>query len=210
MDRQYIINYLKYAQHLGVNLEKIKVSLPSRTSEQIAHVDELLSNLDTSKPLVVIAPATTWANKHWQKENWKVVVENIKEKCNIVFTGGPNDNELIEFINEGRYTNLAGKTDIMELMEVFSRANLVISPDSGSAHLAWATGKPAIITIFTCTPKEVLAPFGNKDKYVALGGEGLHCQPCFKRKCHLRKTINACTKFPNPKEVLEEIERLIF
>jgi ADP-heptose:LPS heptosyltransferase len=205
-----ILNYLKYAQYLGINPEKIKVSLPSRTPEQIAHVDELLSNLDKSKPLVIIAPATTWANKHWQKENWKMVVENIKEKCNIVFTGGPNDNELIEFIGEGKYTNLAGKTDIMELMEIFSRANLVISPDSGSAHLAWATGKPSVITIFTCTPKEVLAPFGNKDKYVALGGEGLHCQPCFKRKCHLRKSINACTNFPNPKEVLEVIERLIF
>jgi heptosyltransferase-1 len=205
-----VLNYLKYAQHLGINPEKIKVSLPSRTPEQIAYVDELLSGLDKSKPLVIIAPATTWANKHWNKENWKIVVENIKEKYNIVFTGGPNDNELIEYIGENKFLNLAGKTDIIELMEVLSRANLVVSPDSGSAHLAWATGKPAIITIFTCTPKDVLAPFGDKNKYVALGGEGLCCQPCFKRKCHLKKCINACTNFPNPKEVVEEIERLIF
>lgn len=205
-----VLNYLKYAEHLGIKPDSIKVSLPPRTEEQINKVNELLSNLDPQKPLVVIAPATTWANKHWNKDNWKMVVESIGEKCNLVFTGGPNDNELIEYISDGKYLNLAGKTDIMELMEIFTRANLVMAPDSGSAHLAWATGKPAIITIFTCTPKEVLAPFGNPNKYVAMGGEGLPCQTCFKRKCKLKKNINACTNFPNPKDVIDTINTLIF
>ncbi|MBQ8459985.1 glycosyltransferase family 9 protein [bacterium] len=209
-DSPIVLNYLRYANYLGINPEQIRVTLPPRTEEQIKKVDELLAGLDKSKPLVVIAPATTWANKHWNKDNWKIVVENLAQNCNIVFTGGPNDNELIEYISGGKFLNLAGKTDIMELMEVFSRANLVLAPDSGSAHLAWATGKPAVVTIFTCTPKEVLAPYGNSSKYVALGGNGLPCQPCFKRKCRLHKNINACTNFPNPKDVLEVVKSLIF
>lgn len=209
-DSPIVLNYLKYAEHLGIKSENIKVSLPPRSEEQIQKVDELLKDLDESKPLVVIAPATTWDNKHWKKENWKFVVDSISENCNIVFTGGPNDDDLIQYINCGRFLNLAGKTDIMELMEVFSRANLVMAPDSGSAHLAWATGKPAVVTIFTCTPKEVLAPFGSSDKYVAIGGEGLPCQPCFKRKCKLHKNLNACTNFPNPNDVVEVVNGLIF
>lgn len=159
-DSPIVLNYLKYAQYLGVNPEEIKVSLPERTVEQKQRVDELLAGLDKSKPLVVIAPATTWGNKHWNRDNWKTVVEKISHKCNLVFTGGPNDNELIEYISGGKFLNLAGKTDIMELMEVFSRAALVMAPDSGSAHLAWASRNPAVITIFTCTPKDVLAPYG--------------------------------------------------
>jgi three-deoxy-D-manno-octulosonic-acid transferase domain protein len=209
-DSPIVLNYLKYAEHLGIKPESIKVSLPPRTEEQISKVDELLSGFDSQKPLVVIAPATTWVNKHWDKDNWKMVVDSIGEKCNLVFTGGPNDNELIEYISGGKYLNLAGKTDIMELMEIFSRAKLVMAPDSGSAHLAWATGNPSIITIFTCTPKEVLAPFGSPDKYIALGGSGLPCQPCFKRKCKLKKHVNACTCFPNPKDVIDVINTLIF
>ena len=189
---------------------KIKDSLDLAKEEQIAKIDELLSGLDKEKPLVVIAPATTWVNKHWDKDNWRSVVKNIAQDCNIVFTGGPCDNELIEYIGEGDYLNLAGKTDIMELMELFSRAKVVMAPDSGSAHLAWATGGPAVVTIFTCTPKAVLAPYGNPNKYIALGGEGLPCQPCFKRKCKLRKHINACTQFPNPKDVVDVVRRLIF
>ena len=95
-------------------------------------------------------------------------------------------------------------------MELFSRANLVIAPDSGSAHLAWATQKPAVITIFTCTPKEVLAPYGDDKKYIALGGEGLNCQTCFKRRCRLKNNKNACTNIPSPDKVIETINTLIF
>lgn len=205
-----VLNYLRYAEHLGIKVDNIQVSLPPSKPETIEKIDKLLSDIDNTKPLVVIAPATTWANKHWEKDNWKMVVENIADKCNLVFTGGPCDSDLIEYITNGKYLNLAGKTDILELIELFSRANLVMAPDSGSAHLAWATGKPAVITIFTCTPKDVLAPFGSPNKYVALGGSGLPCEPCFKRKCHLRKNLNACTKFPNPKDVIDDINTLIF
>lgn len=209
-DSPIVLNYLRYANYLGIKPESIKVSLPARSDKQIEKVNELLSGLDKSKPLVVIAPATTWVNKHWNRDNWKIVVDNLASSCNLVFTGGPNDNELIEYISGGKFLNLAGKTDIMELMEVFSRANLVMAPDSGSAHLAWATGNPAVVTIFTCTPKEVLAPFGASDKYVAMGGCGLPCQPCFKRKCKLHKNPNACTNFPNPKDVVDVVTHLIF
>lgn len=205
-----VLNYLRYANYLGINPKEIKVSLPQRTKEQVEKIDELLSGLDMSKPLVAIAPATTWKNKHWNKDNWKIVVKELSKECNIVFTGGPGDNELIEYISEGKHLNLAGKTDIMELMELFSRAKLVIAPDSGSAHLAWATRNPAVIAIFTCTPKDVLGPYGNPDKYVSLGGCGLPCQPCFKRKCHLKKNLDACTNFPNPKDVIDKAYTLIF
>ena len=205
-----VLNYLKYAEHLGIKPEKINVSLPPRSDAQIKKIDEILKGIDSQKPLVVIAPATTWKNKHWNKDSWRNVVDSIYDKCNLVFTGGPNDSDMINYISRNRFINLAGKTDIMELMELFSRANLVMAPDSGSAHLAWATGKPAVITIFTCTPKEVLAPYGDSSKYVALGGEGLPCQPCFKRKCRLKRNIDACTNFPSPREVVKVIDSLIF
>ena len=207
-DSPIVLNYLKYAQHLGINTDNIKVTLPPRTQEQIEKVDELLSKIDKTKPIVVISPATTWVNKHWNKNNWKIVVEELSKTCNIVFTGGPKDVELINYIGSDNGINLAGKTSVFELMEVFSRANLVISPDSGSAHLAWATQNPKVLTIFTCTPKEVLAPYGNSKKYIALGGKGLDCQPCFKRKC--LKNNMACTNSPTAQEVINTAKDLIF
>ena len=93
-----VLNYLKYAQHLGINTENIKVTLPPRSEQTIAKINSITDSLDKNKPLVVIAPATTWVNKHWNKDHWKKVVQNLEEKCNLVFTGGPNDSKLIEYI----------------------------------------------------------------------------------------------------------------
>lgn len=199
-----IRNYMKYADYLGVNTDEIKVTLPERSGEVKAKVDELLK--DIKKPLVVIAPATTWAPKHWNKDHWKKVVEGIKPNCTIVFTGGPKDNELISYIGGDEFLNLAGKTDVMELAEVFSRADIVLAPDSGSAHLAWATQKPAVVTIFTCTPLKYLAPPGDEKKYIAVTGN-LPCQPCFKRNCKLK--TNACTNLPEPQEIINIVNKLL-
>jgi len=203
-----VLNYLKYAEYLRMKPLKPEVSLPPRNNEQVKKIDSLLSGLDKTKPLIIIAPATTWKNKHWNKEYWKEVVKSLSEKCNIIFTGGKNDNELIEDINDGRFPNLAGRTSIMELVELFSRADAVIAPDSGSAHLAWACAKPAVVTIFTCTPKNILKPYGDENKYISVGGESLSCQPCFHKKCKLK--TNECINYPKPQEVIDIINGLIF
>ena len=210
-DSPIVMNYLRYANHLGIEVkpEDIKVTLPQRTPQQIAKVDELLSEVDSTKPFVAIAPATTWGNKHWDKNNWREVVNYLAPKCNLIFTGGPNDNKLIEYISDGIGINLAGKTDILELAEVFSRCSLVLAPDSGSAHLAWASQNPKVIAIFTCTPKDVLGPLGPKDKYASLGGCYLRCQPCFKRKCRLKFNKNACTYTPRVFEVIDKIDEFM-
>ena len=210
-DSPIVMNYLRYANHLGIEVkpEDIKVTLPQRTPQQIAKVDELLSEVDSTKPFVAIAPATTWGNKHWDKKNWREVVNYLAPKCNLIFTGGPNDNKLIEYISDGIGINLAGKTDILELAEVFSRCSLVLAPDSGSAHLAWASQNPKVIAIFTCTPKDVLGPLGPKDKYASLGGCYLRCQPCFKRKCRLKFNKDACTYTPRVFEVIDKIDEFM-
>lgn len=203
-----VLNYLKFANHLDAFPANIKVSLPPRSEMVIKKVDKLLAEVDSAKPLAVIAPATTWVAKHWDKDYWRTVVNSIEDDYSLVFTGGPNDKELIDYIRNGKHTSLVGKTDLMDLVEVFSRARVVLAPDSGSAHLAWASEKPAVITLFTCTPKELLAPFGDKKKYIAVGGEGLPCQPCFRRKCPRRKNKNICMTLPSPNEVVKVVQGL--
>lgn len=205
-----VLNYLKFAEYLEIkDIEKnFKVSLPQRSETEKTRVTELLKDLDLSKKIIVIAPATTWTNKHWNIENWKSLVDNLSDNANIVFTGTEQDNKLIEKINNNNYINLAGRTNLMELIEVFSRADIVIAPDSGSAHLAWAASKPAVITIFTCTPKNILAPYGDKNKYIAFSGD-LSCQPCFKKKCKLKTNKNVCMNYPTPEEITEKAIALL-
>ena len=202
-----IKTYLKYAQYLGLNTDNLKVTLPPIKDEVNQKVDELLKDLDNSKKTVIVAPATTWKDKHWNKDNFQKVVENLKDKVNLVFTGMAQDNELCEYISKGVGINLCGKTNLEELRAVFERGDLLLSLDSGSTHLAWATQKPKILSIFCATPKSFYAPLGDENKYVALQNEV--CKPCHKRKCPLKSNRNKCTLSPSPEYVLENVYKLL-
>lgn len=204
-----VYKYLEFAKYLGINDETVNVTLPETTQKTKEKVDTILKNLDKNKQTIILAPATTWVTKHWQKSNWIELISKLNGKYNLVFTGGKND---IEYINSilpdagSNIINLAGKTNLNELIEVFKRGDLLVSLDSGSTHLAWAIQKIKIVSIFCSTPKTHYAPLGNDDKYIALSGN-LPCEPCHKRKCPL-KTCQ-CTSLPTPDEVLNAIENLL-
>ena len=199
-------DYLKFAKYIGIDVNEPKVTLPASSEETIKKLDELLKSIDYSKPIITIAPATTWVNKHWNKDNWKALVQKLKENYTLIFTGTNNDNDLIEYISQGAGLNLCGKTNLDELCELFRRSDLVISLDSGSTHLAWGTQVPKIVSIFCCTPKTRYAPIGSDDKYISLAGN-LSCQPCHKKKCPLG--TNECTNYPSVDEVLNAVHKLL-
>lgn len=205
-----VYNYFKFAKYLGINNNEIKVTLPKQDNETIEKTDLLLSNTDKTKLNLVIAPATTWANKHWRKDYWIELIKMIdKNKFNLIFIGTEMDKNLISDIGGNSFINLAGRTNLKELSAVLSQADILISLDSGSTHLGWAVKKPKIISIFTSTPKERYAPIGTD--HIALSGN-LECQPCHKKKCPLKKDKNKCTNYPSVNEVykaLNKIERKI-
>lgn len=203
--------HMKYAEYLGlVGTDEVKFTLPKSAPETIEYVDSLLKDVDKTKPMAVIAPATTWKLKHWNKDNWQKLVEYMQDKYSLVFTGTNGDKDLISYISRDRFTNLAGKTKVPDLIEIFSRASLVIAPDSGSAHLARATEKPAVISIFCCTPAKFFGPFGDDKKYFSVDG-GLKCQPCLKKRCNLKGSdFEQCVNYPKPEKIIEIIESINF
>lgn len=209
--RHSVVNHLKFAEYLGLNTDNIRFTLPETSAKTKTYIDELTKDVDKSKPVVVIAPATTWELKHWNKDNWKAVVESIKNDYSLIFTGTNADKELLSYIGADDFTNLCGKTNLEELRELFSRVDLVMAPDSGSAHLAWASNKPAVIAIFTCTPPGLFGPFNytNEDKYAAVNGE-LDCQPCFTRNCPLEgERKNLCTRIPTAEKIINIVNKLL-
>lgn len=205
-----VFQHLRYAEYLKLkDFDKVEFTLPPSTDETISKVDDLLKDVDKTKPIVVISPATTWRLKHWNKENWRIVVENLKDNCSLVFTGTDGDRELLSYIGADEHTNLAGKTNIKDLIEIFSRSDLVIAPDSGSAHTARATNKPAVISIFCCTPPTTYGPFGNDEKYFAIDGN-LPCQPCHTRKCPLQNEgFEQCINYPKPERIVNIVNKVL-
>lgn len=205
-DYHIVERNLDFARYLGLNPEEPVFSLPPVDESVETKVSDLLKACD--KPIVVVAPATTWKNKHWHNQNWIELIDSISADYSLVFTGMECDKPLISSIGGDKYLNLAGQTNVDELKAVISRADIVITPDSGTAHLAWTLQKPKVIALFTCTPPKRFGPYSNLkiNKYFSVSGGNLPCQPCFKRKCKLK--TDECSMYPSVETVLEIFNRL--
>lgn len=203
---------LELAEHIGADTSETKMILKEATEEIKEKITQLLANLDNNKKTVICSPATTWDNKHWKESHWSEVITYLKSKVNIVFTGTDSDRALIERIlnnstcSEDDVTILTGKTNLEELAELFRRGDVVISPDSGSAHIAWAVEKPAIITLFSATAEKRSAPFG--DNCYVLAPE-LECRPCLKKNCRLKTDKNKCCELVQPEELINLINKVL-
>lgn len=185
-----------------------KAQLPPSNDDIKNKIDNLLKNIDNTKPNFVFAPATMWKNKHWNVSEWQKLFNLVKNSANIIFTGIEKDLNLInEIINGESAFILAGKTNMEEYIEVLRRADLIVSPDSGASHLGFAVikeGKPKIFTLFFATSKNVYTPLGKGNLGFPLN-EPL-CTPCHKRKC--KKRTMECTKYIKAQEVFEEIKKI--
>ncbi len=211
--KQFDINYhvvkrnLEIAKYLGADGEKIEFTLPNTSENDKNKAKDLLKDIDPNLKTVIISPETTWDNKHWTVDGWRKVIENLLGKVNLVYTGTSDENGLSGKILQGfdGIINLSGKTNLFELEEVFKLADLVISVDSGSAHVAWATGVPAIVTLFFATSSKRTAPFG--EKYFSIQAE-IPCSPCMKRKCKNNVT-NECVPTISPEKVIETVNEIL-
>ena len=202
-----VYNYLKFAKHLGFDCSKVNITLPIANKDCITKIDNIMKDINTSKPIIAIAPATTWASKHWNKDNWKQLVKRLEKDYTIILTGTTSEQNLIKYISENKHYDISGKTNIIELAELFRRCDLVITVDSGSAHLAWATQTPKIITIFCSTPPVRYAPIGSKEKYIALSAN-ISCQYCHTKDCNNIKKDYKCTFLPSVEEVENSVKKL--
>lgn len=195
---------LELAKYLGADVSDVRMTLKPAPDEVVSKINDLLSGLDINKKTIIISPATTWVNKHWAENHWHEVIRYFCDKVNLVFTGMDSDlpliNRILGDINSSSIFVLAGKTNLIELAEVFRRGDVVISPDSGSAHIAWATQKSSIVTLFCATAEKRSAPFG-ENCYVL--SPQLPCRPCLKRKCHLTSDKNKCCSLVQPRELID-------
>ena len=203
---------LDFARHLGITPDKIKFTLPKTSEKSKSKIDKITSHFQYGKPIVILAPATTWENKHWDNKNWAKLAEAFDEKSNLIFTGTEKDKALIDDIlllstRPIKHFDLVGQTNLEELKELFSRAEIVISPDSGSSNLAWSCSTPAVITIFTATPAKRFGPYGDK-KYTSIQGQ-LPCQPCFNKICKLQSEKNICKKQPDADTIIKIVNNLL-
>jgi lipopolysaccharide heptosyltransferase I len=203
-DKMVIGRYLEPAEYLGAPVDEVKFSLPPVSQETKNYIDGLLENIDKNKAIAVFAPATTWSSKHWPESYWSELLDKLSPNNNVIFIGSKQDINLVNRItaktDPHNYLSLAGKTSLLELIELFNRTDIIIAPDTGPAYIANAVGKPVIIMISGATSYKRTGPIG--EKHSALSA-GISCQPCHKKQCQSKTSQMECMKKITPDAVFK-------
>ncbi|MFG1946530.1 glycosyltransferase family 9 protein [Nonomuraea sp. NPDC048826] len=121
------------------------------------------------------APARTWpAEKHRQ-----TVRELVHDGHRVVVTGKERD--LTAFVAGDDAVDLGGRTSFADLAAVLEHAGVLVSGNTGPAHLAAAVGTPVVSLFAPVVPAERWAPYGVPA--VLLGDQDAPCRASRARTC---------------------------
>ena len=128
---------------------------------------------ELSVPYVVINPSASKAERNWTVAGYQAVLECLSEKgITAVLTGGPSEQEqqFAQQILEGKSAdviNLVGKTPLDKMLRVLKQAELVVSPDTGPAHMATLVGTP-VLGLYAHSNPARTGPYKNLDQVVSV------------------------------------------
>ena len=110
---------------------------------------DLPPSLKIAKPYCVIFPGAGWKSRMWPSAKYAELIRRISasSKWQVVLCGGHDEKIICERIielSERNAVNLAGKTSLVELVEIIRNANLVVGNETSAIHIAAATDTPAV------------------------------------------------------------------
>ncbi len=168
---------------LGMSREKILAARPSITVPH-AETNPQTGALSGKTLRIALAPGSVWGTKRWLPERFaRLGVELLARLPNsrIILTGSPDEATLCEAIerkigNRTRVENLAGKTALKDLPELFAGFDLVVTNDSSPVHYAAALNTPTVAIFGATIPQFGFAPLAQNSSVVDAGA--LACRPC--------------------------------
>ena len=156
-------------------------------------LDRLLEaeGMNKNRPYIVIHPSASCPSRLWRSDRYAKVADVLAKKWDvdvILVSGGGNDKlftHRVENFMQTRSLNLAGKLTLGMLVWILKRSRLVISNDSGPAHIAAGLDVP-LIAIFGrnqagLSPRR-WRPLGPQSSYIQ---KDVGCIECAAHNCDL-------------------------
>jgi len=116
------------------------------------------------------------------------LLTNTFKEVSFTFVGSKKEADFVNKIIDGaentdRLQNFAGKTDLITLANLISGSTVVLTTDSGPAHLANSVNTPTIV-LFGAGDEHNTAPY-NKQFLTVIRAGKLECEPCVRNTCKL-------------------------
>jgi heptosyltransferase-2 len=140
-----------------------------------------------SKPCdLLLIPGAAWAEKRWPLENFAELARRVSKESAVRLLYSPGDNLPIDEMQWGA-TDLAGDLDLPACFSAIAAAKMVLSNDTGFAHIAEGLGVQTRVLIGPTDQRLGAAPQSTMAHARSLH-LGLNCQPCSQKGdkvCHV-------------------------
>jgi heptosyltransferase-1 len=209
LDVHAIDRYLWVAPLLGLddNPPDLTIHLSPQATNKVNRLLEE-HGVPASKPLVVLVPGTIWETKHWTIEGFAGVARQfLQDGFAVALAGTTRDQQRCRQIAAAApgTCDLSGKTTPADLAALIRRAEVAVTNDSGSMHVAASLGKP-MVSVFGPTNPVHIGPYERPESVVRLD---LPCSPCNYRRLSQCPFDHACMKQVTSAMVVERVRKIL-
>ncbi len=137
------------------------------------------------RPLVVLCPGSTNSRaKRWPAERFAALANQLVEEAGaeVALIGAPEERDVsqeVASLTRHRLLILTGETSLAQTVALLSVCNLLITNDTGPAHIAAAINLPTLV-IFGPTDPVTTRPYSAVAEVVR---QPPVCAPCMLRDC---------------------------
>lgn len=199
--------YRDVFEKLGFPINDSKPEFPERSVLNFKTLEVVGKN---AKDWIGIAPFAAFKSKMYPLELMEEVIKELSKKYKILLFGGKAEADYLSSLENEKVCSIAGKLSLDEELDVISNLDLMLSMDSGNAHMAAMMGIK-VVTLWGVThPYAGFYPFHQDETFALLAD---------RTKFPKIPTSIYGNKFPEgyeasmqtiaPKDIIDKIEDLI-
>jgi lipopolysaccharide heptosyltransferase II len=209
--RHEVRRQLDLVATLGFRSSNEKMSFGVR-DEDMASVRQRLHGgaKRATNPLILVHPGATAASRRYAPDKWAQVINRLCTDlgADVLVTGDASEIDLVDtIVNDSgikppAVQSLAGQLNIGQLGAAIALSSVVVSNNTGPAHMAAAIGTPLVELYALTNPQHT--PWQVKSRVLF---HDVPCRFCFKSICP--QGHGDCLAKVEPAEVVTAVEDLI-
>jgi heptosyltransferase I len=199
-----------FAEYFGIHERLLQWNVPLPAAAQ-QYAEKVIPD---AQPTLIISPCSSHALRNWRAEYYAQVADYAIAHfgMRVLLCGGRSELELqtgrdIVSYMKKPCTNLIGHDTLLQLLATLKRATVLLSPDSGPAHMATMVGTP-VIGLYAATRLNRCGPYLSRqwcvDKFEVAAQKLKHTTPDkipWTRKIELEGVMDLIT----PHDVLKKL-----
>jgi lipopolysaccharide heptosyltransferase II len=206
--RHEVQRQVELVERIGAHADDLRLSLTvSEKADDLGGGRLRAAGVDLSRPWVLVHPGSRAASRRYPPEMFAQAARTLvlEDGWQVCFSGSCEERPLVEEIRsqmDARSYSLAGPMELEELAAIISHAPLLITNNTGPAHIAAALGTSQVTLYAQTNPQHM--PWHTVARVLK---RDVACRYCYRSACP--EGHHDCLRLIQPDEVVRAARELM-